>query len=147
VDRAAFDAAIENGIETGGFVPRGRWAEDGKIAEKYTGLVETESADPAKRTRLNVVNSDATLLLTVGEPGGGSKLTADLAAEHKKPLLHLKIRGSELNELTNSIHEWLEKLRPGVLNIGGSRASEDAEVYDLAYEILSAALRHGPGSN
>jgi len=147
VDRAAFDAAIENGIETGGFVPRGRWAEDGTIAAKYTGLVETESADLAKRTRLNVVNSDATLLLTVGEPGGGSKLTADLAAEHKKPLLHLKIKRSELNELTDSIHDWLEKLRPSVLNIAGSRASEDADVYDLAYEILSAALKHQPLSS
>ena len=64
VDRAAFDAAIANGVEIGGFVPRGRWAEDGTIPEKYKGLVETESEDPAERTRLNVINSDATILLT-----------------------------------------------------------------------------------
>lgn len=141
VDRAAFDAAIANGVEIGGFVPRGRWAEDGTIPKKYKGLVETESEDPAERTRLNVINSDATILLTAGEPAGGSKLTADLAAEYKKPLLHLAIRRSNLNQLTDSIHEWLEKLRPAIVNIAGARASEDPEIYDLAYDILAAALK------
>jgi predicted Rossmann fold nucleotide-binding protein DprA/Smf involved in DNA uptake len=144
VDRAAFDAAIANGIEIGGFVPRGRWAEDGTISENYKGLIETESEDPAERTQLNVINSDATLLLTAGEPEGGSKLTADMAFEYKKPLLHLKIRSSQLNKLTESIREWLEKQRPAILNIAGSRASEDPEIYDLAYEILSTALTHRP---
>lgn len=144
VDRAAFDAAIANGIEIGGFVPRGRWAEDGTISENYKGLIETESEDPAERTQLNVINSDATLLLTAGDPEGGSKLTADMAFEHKKPLLHLKIRSSQLNKLTESILEWLEKQRPAILNIAGSRASEDPEIYDLAYEILSTALKHRP---
>jgi len=35
VDRAALDAAIELGIPPGGWVPKGRKAEDGKLPEKY----------------------------------------------------------------------------------------------------------------
>src|SRR6185295_12969769 len=41
VDRAAHDAALKAGVPTRGWVPRGRWAEDGPIADRYTGLVET----------------------------------------------------------------------------------------------------------
>ena len=35
VDRAALDAALETGIECGGFCPKGRRSEDGIIPEKY----------------------------------------------------------------------------------------------------------------
>ena len=61
-DRAAMDFALENKIEIGGFVPKNRLAEDGRISEKYLNLVETETEDYAERTELNVKNSDATLL-------------------------------------------------------------------------------------
>ncbi len=60
VDRAAWDVAIELGLPIGGWVPKGRRAEDGVIPERYTGLREAESADPAVRTALNVRDSDAT---------------------------------------------------------------------------------------
>ncbi|MEO8649300.1 MAG: putative molybdenum carrier protein [Acidobacteriota bacterium] len=36
VDRAALDAAIDHGIATGGFIPAGRIAEDGKIPVKLS---------------------------------------------------------------------------------------------------------------
>ena len=49
-DRAALDVALASGLEVGGWVPRGRLAEDGRIPERYRGLVETDSADPAVRT-------------------------------------------------------------------------------------------------
>jgi hypothetical protein len=34
-DRAALDAAIDLGIPHGGWVPKGRLAEDGPISDKY----------------------------------------------------------------------------------------------------------------
>src|SRR5262245_28634364 len=57
-DRAALDVALEQGIEIGGWVPKGRVAEDGTIPERYVALQEATSADPAVRTRLNVRDSD-----------------------------------------------------------------------------------------
>ena len=34
-DRAALDAAMEFDIETGGWIPRGRWVEDGSVPDCY----------------------------------------------------------------------------------------------------------------
>ena len=111
------------------------------IPEKYLGLIETESEKYAERTRLNVINSDATLLLTNGALVGGSKLTADIAIKYQKPLLHLDLSKASLNELSVAINDWIGERRPSVLNIAGPRASEDTEIYDLAYEFLSRALK------
>ena len=44
VDRAALDAAMSLGLTVGGYCPRGRKAEDGKIPERYP-LTETTSSD------------------------------------------------------------------------------------------------------
>ena len=80
VDRAAWAAAIELGLPIGGWVPKGRLAEDGEIPARYAGLREAESAEPAVRTALNVRDSDATLIFSHGPLTGGSRLTFDTAA-------------------------------------------------------------------
>lgn len=135
-DRAAWDAAIEARIATGGFVPGGRMAEDGPIPGKYPGLIETESADPAERTRLNVINSDATLLFSDGPPFGGSRLTAELAEEHKKPLLHIDMALVPGEAGIEMAAEWLRSNGVRILNIAGPRASEDPLIYDAVREFL-----------
>ncbi|MGB5053377.1 MAG: putative molybdenum carrier protein, partial [Nitrospirales bacterium] len=53
-DRAALDFALHLGIECGGWVPKGRTAEDGVIPAHYPNLVETDSDDPNIRTEFNV---------------------------------------------------------------------------------------------
>ncbi len=50
VDRAALDAAMARGIACGGWVPRGRRAEDGRVPDTYP-LRETRSAAYGERTR------------------------------------------------------------------------------------------------
>ena len=71
VDRAALDVGVECGLQIGGWVPRGRLAEDGTIPRRYTGLREADSTDPAIRTALNVRDSDATLIVSHGPPLAG----------------------------------------------------------------------------
>ena len=63
VDRAALDFAIRHGIAHGGYCPKGRRSESGRIAEKYQ-LTECASPDYAMRTALNILHSDGTLILT-----------------------------------------------------------------------------------
>jgi hypothetical protein len=65
VDRAARDVALELGIPCGGRCPRDRQAEDGVIPARYP-LVETPSADYSQRTKWNVRDADATLILAWG---------------------------------------------------------------------------------
>jgi len=90
VDRAGLDAAMKLGVATGGWCPAGRLAEDGTIPEKYA-LTETESADYKVRTEWNVRDSDATLILNLGPLEGGTALTTELAKQHKKPCLIVRL--------------------------------------------------------
>jgi hypothetical protein len=52
-DRTGLDFAIARGLEHGGFVPRGRKAEDGRIGGRYD-LVELPTSSHPARTRRNI---------------------------------------------------------------------------------------------
>jgi hypothetical protein len=56
-DRAALDWAIFHDIPHGGWCPKGRKVEDGKIPPQYQ-LAETPSASYLQRTERNVRDSD-----------------------------------------------------------------------------------------
>jgi hypothetical protein len=138
VDRGALDAAIAMGIEHGGWCPRGRRAEDGEIPNRYL-VRELDSIDYAARTERNVVDSDATLLITRGAPTGGSALTARVAATHRRPLLHVDLDRDA--DPSSAIRTWLDANRIATLNVAGSRESNcpgiAATVRDLLITILS----------
>ena len=73
-DRAALDWAITHGIRHGGWCPAGRRAEDGAIPDRYC-LQETPGRNYHQRTKWNVRDSDATLIITqAAELTGGSLL-------------------------------------------------------------------------
>ncbi|MGC2237231.1 MAG: putative molybdenum carrier protein [Pyrinomonadaceae bacterium] len=141
VDRAAFDFAIENKIEIGGFVPKNRLAEDGRISDKYPNLQETRSDSPAERTERNVKNSDATLILSHGDARGGSRLTREFAEKYRKPFLHIDFLLSTMGEAQEKIRKWLNSINCRNLNIAGSRASEDAEIYEKTLELLKGVFK------
>lgn len=144
VDRAAWDAAIELGLPIGGWVPKGRLAEDGEIPATYAGLREADSADPAVRTVLNVRDSDATLIFSRGPLTGGSRLTFDTAARLERPVLHVDLTNTPHPEAVASVSAWLQAIRPDVLNVAGPRASVDTAVGELSRAVLREALRRGP---
>lgn len=137
VDRAAFDFALENNLEIGGFVPKNRRAEDGKISDKYPNLIETATRNYAERTELNVKNSDATLILSQGKLAGGSLLTKRFAEENQKPLLHIDFTKSDSEKSVAQTLEWLAALNCAELNIAGPRASTDPAIYGKTREFLA----------
>jgi hypothetical protein len=136
VDRAAFDFALENRIEIGGFVPRNRLAEDGEIPAKYPNLCETDTEDYTERTELNVKNSDATLIFSHGELIGGSRMTKQFAERHEKPFRHIDFSKLTLVQAVEVTRVWLASIDCEILNIAGSRASEDAKIYGKTREFL-----------
>lgn len=141
VDRAALDIALENGIKISGYVPKGRLAEDGRIPDKYPNLIETDTDDPAERTELNVIHSNATLIISHGDLSGGSKLTAEFAAKHKRPFLHIDLSSIGVNKAIEKTKEWLSSIECDTLNIAGPRASEDKEIYQKAGQFLKLLFR------
>jgi hypothetical protein len=125
VDRAALDAALELGIVCGGWCPQGRWAEDGRIADRYP-LMETPSSDPAERTFWNVRDSDGTLVLARRRIIGGTRWTVDVAAELQKPYLMVRLTTAVDVE---AIQEWIANQGIGILNVAGPRESEEPGIY------------------
>jgi hypothetical protein len=88
-DRAGLDFAIETGLEHGGYVPRGRKAEDGRIDVRYN-LVELRTSSYPARTRKNIEESDGTVIFSLESLlSGGTKLTRDYANKLGKPVLHI----------------------------------------------------------
>jgi predicted Rossmann fold nucleotide-binding protein DprA/Smf involved in DNA uptake len=136
-DRAAFDFALENGIEIGGFVPKGRRAEDGKISADYPNLTETATRNYAERTELNVKNSDATLIVSHASLTSGSLLTKKFAEKYQKPFLHIDFLESTIEESAEKTRKWLASINCKRLNIAGSRASTDPEIYEKTKLFLA----------
>jgi len=137
VDRAALDAALDLGIPCGGWCPRNRLAEDGRIEERYP-LTETASDKTAQRTEWNVRDSDGTLVLTRGEPSGGTALTIRLAGRLGRPFLVVDLaEGGDAGKAG----EWIRRNRIEVLNVAGPRESKAPGIHGEA----TAFLRTVPG--
>lgn len=153
VDRAALDAARDCGLEIGGWCPRGRKAEDGRIPEEYP-LKETASASYPVRTEQNVVDSDGTLILVRNRVKGGTRLTKVLAAQHNRPCLVLKLQTAptllaESPEeqwalMHGELQKWVEQHRISILNIAGPRGSSAADMYDLSHQFLTKFFQQLP---
>lgn len=143
VDRAALDAALECGLQIGGFVPLGRWAEDGRVPSKYKGLTECDSAGPAVRTRLNVENSDATLIISHGRLFDGSLITWKVARNARKPCLHIDLDRNSHDAAVEKILLWLQTGGFDELNVAGPRASKDSGIYDSVIAILRCVTKKG----
>ena len=121
VDRGALDAALAAGVPVGGWCPKGRWAEDGPIPPRYP-LVETPSGDPAQRTRWNVRDSDATLIVSPGPLAGGTALTAEVARSLGRPCAVW----APVPETVDAAVAWIARSVPpgATLNVAGPRESE-----------------------
>jgi hypothetical protein len=136
VDRAALDVALELGLPCGGWCPLGRKAEDGPLDPKYP-LQETSTPSYAQRTECNVRDSDGTLVLTRGQPKGGTALTIQLAKRYQKP--HLVIDLDDKPSVS-TIREWAEAHQIGVLNVAGPRENERSGTYARAANLLRRLL-------
>jgi hypothetical protein len=169
VDRGALDAALELGVDCGGWCPAGRLAEDGPIPDHYP-VVELANAGYAERTARNVADADGTLIISNGEPIGGTRETVERCVEMQKAYLvidckvgpidqaidlavgfvsHLSPRANA-RDLTNFRMRLTTENSPGcqgdlgmtiVLNVAGPRASQWQEGHAVTYQIISAILR------
>ena len=139
-DQAALDLAIEMGIPHGGWVPKGRKTEDGRLPDKYR-MQETNAVDYGLRTELNILDSDGTLLFSHGKLKGGSALTQKLAGKHNKPCLHVDLDELSEYKAVEIIMSWIDIRGIKILNIAGPRASESPGIYDNLQRVLKSVLK------
>jgi len=134
-DQAGLDAAISAGIEHGGFVPKGRLTENGRLSDRYR-VEEAPSEDYRDRTLMNVLAADGTLILAHGRLTGGSRLTRQYARAHGKPCLFVNLNTLGPGKAAKKVERWIQENGIEVLNVAGPRSSKDSGIYEAVYGIL-----------
>lgn len=142
-DRGALNAALVAQIPCGGWCPEDRHAEDGEIPPHYpvTPLV---GAGYRKRTRQNVLDSDATVIVYHTEIalGSGTELTLKTCISQRKPYLLLD-SSVLLPEIAGKhIAEFVQRHRTSVLNVGGSRSSVVPTIELFTEKAVLSAIQY-----
>ena len=147
VDRAGLAAAMSFSMQTGGWAPMGRIAEDGVVPEGFYSLKEYSKPGYRARTKANVEDSDATLILVDEVPlTGGTALTANWAARVGRPCKVVRLADADAAE---QIRDWMlsleDMVRPGaidpvILNVAGPRESKSPGIFLRAKATLLEVL-------
>ena len=138
VDRAALDFALKHTIKCGGWCPKGRIAEDGKIDGKYP-LKETLDSTYKTRTKFNVQESDGTLIFFNIKMDDGTRLTFDVAQKMNKPVLRIDLRKEKDINLQKT-RNWINFNYLEIVNVAGPRESNTTGIYSMTLEFLEGLL-------
>lgn len=146
VDRGAQQAAMDLGLDWGGWAPKGWRAEDGTIPPPYREkMQEHESANYLGRTRRNVIDSHATLIITNTYPlNGGTLKTRFFCQELMRS--HFVVSLGETDAI-GKVRMWLgqffanEHPVPFVLNVAGPRESKVGGIQERTRLFLVEMLQ------
>lgn len=146
MDRGALQAAMSLGLDWGGWAPKGWRAEDGKIPALYREkMKEHPSANYLGRTRRNVLEADATLILTNRLPlNGGTLKTMAFCQEFGRP--HLAVSLGDPDAI-RKVQDWLDQFflpeahSPLVLNVAGPRESKVSGIQKRTRNFLIDVLK------
>jgi hypothetical protein len=139
VDRAALDAALRHGIESGGWCPTGRLDEFGRIPDRYP-VKELESGGFTERTLQNVKDSDGTVIIYPGKLSGGTEQTLHFCIEQRRPHELIDASNVSTEKAAQLIADFVRENTIDILNGAGPRASEWPEGYDYALRALDIFL-------
>lgn len=139
VDRGALDTCLKLNFPCGGWCPAGRKAEDGEIPRHYP-LQEIRSTSYDERTRQNIRDSDATLIIYQDKLTGGTLLTHNYAKDTGKPLYLFKVSPFFIEESLEQLIHFLEVNQVQILNIAGPRASQWTKAYESSLLIVSKLI-------
>lgn len=138
-DQAALDAAIKWNIPYGGWVPKGRLTEAGRLSDKYRMKEMPTESYPA-RTERNVIDSDGSLIISHGPLSNGSKYTKEMALKNNRPYLHIDLNETDVVNAARLAYNWIIDLKIQTLNVAGSRASNDPSIYQAVTHVLTNVL-------
>ena len=150
-DQAALDVAIKMGILHGGWIQKGRKTQRGILEEKYQ-LEEMPVAGFKERMEQNIIDSDGTVIISHGNLTGGSDYSQEMAKKHKRPCLHIDLNEITLSVAPSKLNTWIIENNIEVLNVTGSRTSEDPKIYKDTMNIVEGTILLGligakPGEN
>ena len=152
VDRGGLQAAMDLGLVWGGWAPKGWRSEDGTIPPLYrANMQEHASANYLGRTRRNVVDSHATLIVTNDYPLTGGTLKTRFFCE--EALRSHFVVSLDETDAVGKVQRWLaqffaiEHPVPFVLNVAGPRESKangiEAHTRKFLVEVLQGLIEVG----
>lgn len=153
-DQGALRAAVRLGLQTGGWAPRGFLTELGgndELRWRYN-LAEHARSEYPPRTRQNVIDSDATIVIG-NLASRGSRLTIKLCDRLRRPLLTIRwpFIGPGADEVyCVMLRQFLGPNGPAgsggvrVLNVAGNRESKMPGIAAAVEEFLVRSLGGGP---
>jgi hypothetical protein len=142
VDRAALDAALESGVEAGGWCREGRKADDGILPEKYP-VKELPNAGYRQRTKRNVIDSDGTVIIYFDHPypKGGTEQTLVFCIKENKPYLLIDAEEFTIERAARRIEKFISENTISVLNVAGPSASGVPMAYEYAKKVILSVLQ------
>ncbi|MFQ5469944.1 MAG: putative molybdenum carrier protein [Gammaproteobacteria bacterium] len=136
VDRAALDAAIQQGVPIGGWCPEGRLADDGPIDNRYP-LQEVADTDHTVRTEFNVRDSDGSLMIYRDKLHGGTAYALEMAKRMAKPVMAVNLDDSpDPKELI----KWIKQNELKTLHIGGQREDTSPGIYGISLALITQII-------
>jgi hypothetical protein len=141
-DQAALDVAIRYGIPHGGWIQKGRKTQNGILPLKYR-LKEMSTASFKDRIEQNVIDSHGSVIVTHGALTGGADYCRKMAQKHGRPCLHIDL--NTISEFTAAarLNAWIKENNIEILNVNGSRSSEDSSIYKDTMDIIESAVLLG----
>jgi hypothetical protein len=135
-DIAGQDAAIAFEIESGGWVPRGRINESGKIPLDYK-VQEADKYGYKQRTEWNIRDSDGTIIFTYSPLSTGSLYTYNYCKHLNKPCKLVFLDAlKEFDSTIQDLKEFIIDNKIQVLNVAGSREGKHPGIYREVRQIL-----------
>lgn len=145
VDQGALNAAIELSLDWGGWAPKGWRTENGTVPPVLREkMQEHSSANYLARTRKNVVDSHATLMISNNYPLTGGTLKTRFFCEEAMRS-HFVVSLGE-SDAVQKVRKWLgqffavEHPVPFVLNVAGPRESKSIGIRDATRRFLMDVL-------
>jgi hypothetical protein len=153
-DQGGLVAAFKAGLLTGGTAPSGFYTSVGPnyllsaFGLKDAGTLQT-------RTKMNIKDSDATVICTVDSQSAGSYLTRRLCRELAKPVLELDLQaacaaygdtggvpGELVYALSMSLSAFVIEHQACTLNVAGNRERfPDGRVHHLTQSVIGHGLQ------
>jgi hypothetical protein len=139
-DRAGLIAAKACGLETGGWMPLGYIAQDGKhpeYADQY-GIQEHASPMYPPRTRMNASKSDGTLRIAADWTSRGEILTLNEVKRAKRPYIDIDYNDPRP---VDDVITWLKAYGIKTLNVAGNTERTAPGIQKFATEYLTEVFQ------
>ena len=138
-DQGALDAAIKCNFPHGGWIQKGRKTQNGMLPEKYH-LTEMSVSGYKERIERNVVESEGTVIISRGDLSGGAGYSEKMAQKHNRPCLHIDLSNMPISNSSAELNTWVIENTIQILNVTGSRTSEDGDVYKNTARIVEGII-------